>query len=81
MCPRGDIFFMEVKKATTYREQVEKIEQRGCCIENVDEAIRCLAYIITASSLISCRLEKQMGPTMPEQAFQGLYRYMSLTAC
>lgn len=36
---------MEVKKATTYREQVEKIEQRGCCIENVDDAIRCLESI------------------------------------
>ncbi|WP_407455848.1 Abi family protein [Fibrobacter sp.] len=36
---------MEVKKATTYREQVEKNEQRGCCIENVDEAIRCLESI------------------------------------
>ena len=37
---QGGHFFMEVKKATTYREQVEKIEQRGCCIENVDDAIR-----------------------------------------
>ena len=45
MCPRGDIFFMEIKKATTYREQVEKIEQRGCCIENVDDAVRCLESI------------------------------------
>lgn len=36
---------MEIKKATTYREQAEKIEQRGCCIESVDAAVRCLESI------------------------------------
>jgi abortive infection bacteriophage resistance protein len=36
---------MEIKKATTYREQAEKIEQRGCCIESVDDAVRCFESI------------------------------------
>lgn len=42
---QGGHFFYGNKKATTYREQVEKIKQRGCCIEDVDVAVRCLESI------------------------------------
>ena len=40
MCPRGDIFYMgasmaqEMKKATTYEEQMEKLKERGCVIQD-----------------------------------------------
>lgn len=71
---------MEIKKATTYREQAEKIEQRGCCIENLDDAVRCLEtinyYRLSAYFYPS---EKKMVPILQEPVFLELCRYMNLT--
>ena len=76
---QGGHFFMEIKRATTYREQLSKIRERGCLIEDEATCLKILElvnyYRLTAYFLPFRNSDSSYLPGTSLEKVYGIYEF------
>ena len=75
MCPRGDIFMIQLKPPVTYEQQIKKLSSRGCKIVDTSFCTKVLSQInYYRLSAYFLPFKKNDGNYLPDTDFNSVYQ-------